>query len=562
MDNRIKLNALGSLGLVKDVSAWELDVLAWSKLENIRINESGLSRMVGDMKALGTDVTGWAQNPLWLFRATAPALDFWVGAGATGVFCRGTGPSFTETVLTRIAGAYAATDDSKWNGGMFQGFLVINNGIDEPQYWDLNTANKLLGLSNLNAGADKFVAATRAKVVVPFDKYLVFLGVTQGGVSYPHLVYWSHPANPGALPGSFDYTNPARDAGQNPLTDSRGIIVDGAILRNSLVIYKEDMSHLMTYQGGNNIFRFDKGLTTQGLLGTHCVTSFGKDSDKHLCVGTDDIYLFDGRNALSILEKKMKRWLFNQIDTTFYNRSFLVANPAFEEVWFCYPESGKTQPTMALVWSWKDNTFTTRALLPQDTVSRTAVASQGTPCIALGTINTTDTEPWSSGVATWAGDASVWNSRQYSPVISRLLMADRGSGKETYVLDAGTGFGQTALSTYLVYDCVAERIGLSVTGRDYRNNFVSDLETEKLVTRIWPKVDASAGAVFYVQVGAQDTPQSGVTWDTEKSFTVGTSEFADFYIAGKLISIRFRIPSDQAVTITGYEIELVAISEL
>jgi hypothetical protein len=74
------------------------------------------------------------------------------------------------------------------------------------------------------------------------------------------------------------------------------------------------------------------------------------------------LILHNGQGPQSIVQGRMRKWLFNNLDTTNYARAFVVANYQTNEVWVCFPESGMAACTLALVWNWQDDTFSTRQL--------------------------------------------------------------------------------------------------------------------------------------------------------------------------------------------------------
>jgi hypothetical protein len=413
----------------------------------------------------------------------------------------------------------------------------------------------MLDLNNLGAGADKWPANYIADWIAPFGKYLVAGNITKAGVNYPQLVKWSHPADPGSLPLKWDPTNPANDAGEYPLTDSAGSLVFGLGLGRQFMLYKEDCIVKMRWIGGNNIFDFnDKVSEVQGLLAANCACNFGKKLTSHFCIGQDDVFIHNGQTVESVIEGRLRRWLFNNIDVNNYARCFVVPNYANSEVWLCFPEQGAEQPTLALIWNWTDNSMGVRELLRTTTgsASRTTAALKGTPCIAVGTISDTSVEPWSDP-GTWDSDTTIWDSRVFSPVVSRTLMADRSAAKLVYRLDSSNQFDGTDFEMSL------QREGLAITGRDRQGNWRVDTESEKLVQGLWPRVTGELGTVIYFSVGVQDRSEDEISWSTEVSYTLGTDEHCDFYESGKIFSVKMRAPQGKTVVLLGYELDVTPI---
>src|SRR5260370_34006103 len=48
-----------------------------------------------------------------------------------------------DTDITRpVGGNYAAVDAKSWNGTIFQGTPILNNGVDKPQFWATYSAGQ------------------------------------------------------------------------------------------------------------------------------------------------------------------------------------------------------------------------------------------------------------------------------------------------------------------------------------------------------------------------------------------------------------------------------------
>jgi hypothetical protein len=380
----------------------------------------------------------------------------------------------------------------------------------------------------------------------------VALDITKGASRYPQLVKWSHPADPGSLPTSWDPINTAKDAGEYPLLDAAGDLMDQLVLRNQNIIYTTDDVWAMTFIGGGSVFRFDRLFSEQGALYTGCVAGFKKGGEFHAVLSGDDVYVHNGQSPKSIITPQMRRWFFQQIDPNYYQRSFVVANPVFSEVWVCVPQLGAEQPTLALVWNWESNTIGFRDLLQatSDTDTRTTAGTQGVPCINAGLLDDTSAEPWSGDSASWDSDTTVWDSRTSNPATQRLFMGDRSAGKRTFLLDSGATHDTASFAWQL------ERVGLAILGQDRQGNPKVDTEKIKLVTEVWLRVEASAGTQITVAVGTQMRPEEGVTWSADYTFTVGTDQFVPVYHSGRYISVRFTYTGTAAARLLAYELTI------
>lgn len=550
---RVSIDNLGQVGVVRDIYSHETPPEAWSSAQNCRMGAYGLERFLGHSKVLGTDSAGWAVAPYWLFYANRfDGTDYWIGAGANKVYVRESSSPYTETNITRQSAGvdvnYAATELRKWNGGPYGGLFVLNNCIDQPQFWV--PGSKLANLST--TGASPWNSAHRCEVFGAFGRYLVALNVLKGSTRYPQMVKWSHPADGGAMPNSWDETDPAVDAGEFSLQDANGDLLWMLPLRKQNFLYTNGDVWAQTYVGGGDIFSFDRMFSDQGILAAHCAAAYKNKTEMHAVLGQDDVYVHNGQSTDSILEPAMRRWFFNNIDPTHYARSFVVANPKFNEIWVCVPEVGSEQPTLALVWNWATGAIGFKDLLKISSGSdtRNSASTYGTPSIALGRVESILSETWESDSSSWETDSTVWDQQATNPASPRLLMVDRSAGKRIFVADS-TGQEDGANAVW-----AAERVGLSILRRDRNGAPKNDSSIVKIVTEIWPRFDLPTGAEVTFYIGSQKEQTDGVTWYGPYTYTVGGEPFIPVYASGRYISIKFFYNGAAVGRFLGYDLDI------
>lgn len=553
---RIPVEGLGKVGVIKDVYSADIPPEAWTSAQNCRMGPYGAEKFLGHTMTLGTDTSPLNVPSYWLFYAPVPGgPGYWLNCGANKVYARSSQSPYTATNITRQSAGvdvnYGATQDRKWNGGPFGGAFILNNGIDQPQAWTaIAPATKLVNLSTI--GSSPWDSTHTCAVMRPFGRYLVAVDVTKGTTRYPQMVKWSHPASPGAFPVSWNPADPAVDAGEYSLQDAAGPIVEQLGLRDKQMLYTLDQVWQMSWVGGVDIFGFQPVLREQGALGQNCVARFKKDgAELHAVLSGNDIYIHNGQSATSIITPEMRRYIFNLFDANFYYRSFVITNPTFSEVWFCFPEAGFEQPSMALVWNWDTGAKTFRDLLKaSSTDSRSSSSTYGTTCIALGFIDDVGSEPWDSDTQAWDADSTLWNAHVSSPMASRLLMADRSAGQRAFLLDNSNTFDTTSFTWQV------ERINLSIIGRDRQGNPVNDTEIEKLLLEIWPKFDSPNGTQLTVYVGCSEHTESDPTWYGPYTYTVGSDSYIPVYHSARNLSLRFSATNGVGCRLLGYALEV------
>lgn len=518
----VPIHNIGAAGIITDIPAYELPPEAWTAGENVRFHNGRVSKILGHQAVFGTPTVA----PLWITPMYTPNQAYWVYGGLQKVYVTNMLNHYNITrQTTGVDVNYSAMLDTKWNGGSLNGIGIFNNGIDDPQMWNPpETSQKLVVLSN-------WPANTKAAVIRPaFQYFLIALNITEAGTNYPQVLRWSHPAAPGAVPSSWDYTDATKDAGRTPLADTPGNLLDFAMLGRIGFIYKEDSVYTMQFVGGRNIFKIDPLYTDVGLFARDCVKAF---RGKHFVVTTDDIIIHSGGAYTSLLTERQRIALFERIDTTYRSRSFVMPNYSKNEMWFCYPEAGQILPTRALVWNWDRNTLGDRQLGGQISFATFGVV----------TSNVTD-NTWNSDFGTWDSDSSIWDQRSYDPGITSVVAA-RYDSPAFLQLERGSSFNGAAITAYV------ERQGLALVGQDRQGNPKVDRDVLKFVKRVVPNIQ---GGPVEIMLGSHTTPDGAITWQGPKLFNPATDREVTFDVVGPYIAIRF-----QSTGITPWELVSYAL---
>lgn len=522
----VEIDDLTSKGVIQDEPAYQLPPEAWSTGLNMRSFANGMERIGGKTGTLGTNPRSGGGAPVFVQYVSGPSQAWWLWATLTGIFVY---DGATDTDITRLSGPYNATDAKDWTGTILGGVPILTTREDKPQFWNsYSSATKMADLTN-------WPANTTARVVRAFNPYLIALNITVSGANTPHRVKWSSSADPGSLPSTWDPADATHDAGQTDLADvNSGIILDGAELQGQFYIYKENAVWRQTFIGGQFIFDFKSFLETAGLLATRCVATTG-DGLRHVFASQDDILVHNGYVTESILNKRMKRYLFNRIDAAHFDTSFMFCNPLFEEMWFCYPTQGSSEPNAAIIWNYRYNTLTEADGNLVDFVAT-----------SIGTVSTSTGTIWSAASSTWAVDPNPW-----AFAARRKVVTTQQTSKKLLSLDTGTTNDGVAFSGTL------QRSGLGIIGRKRTGEWLEDFQTRKLIQRVWPKL---ASGTCLVRVGYQDSPQGAVTWTPYQTFTPATKVFVDGCLgSGRSVALEFSAPND--FHIDGYKLDLATLGK-
>jgi len=489
-----KIRNVGQIGINKDLSQHEMPDNAWTDAQNIRFLDGYAHQYLGYSEIYATP----SEAPQYLLPVIVGGVKSWVYPTAAKTFVASV--SAGSVVHTDITHATPRTGVvNAWTGTLLSGVPILNAGdsTSKPMAWDLNLANDFVDLTN-------WPANTYCKSIRAFKNFLFAMNVTKTTTNYAYMVKWSHPADPGALPPSWDETDATRMAGEVDIAEGGDVVVDGLQLRDSFIVYKENSTWRFDFVGGNSVFRLSKVIGTDGIMNRNCAIEF---NGFHLVLTGSDVMLHDGQSAQSVLDKMTRRWLFQNMDDTYKHLCFVAKHPFFNEIIIAYPAIGSTVCDKGMVYNYVDKTVSFRDLPNVNHIS-------------YGAVDTTQTSSWDSDGDPWVADLSAWNGPGFTPAISSCVAAS--SAIKLYALDTATYYAGVAPTCYL------ERRGLSF----------GSPESIKFVRGIRPRVMGDTGATIIFNIGSQDDPWEDPTWSDDMTHTIGTTIANDCLISGRYIAIR------------------------
>ncbi len=403
----------------------------------------------------------------------------------------------------------SVTDPFEISSTILNGLPVFTNGLDDPHYWDLNTANDFAPLTN-------WPTNYLCKSIFANKFHLVALDIYDGSNQIEEMVMWSDAAAAGAIPGAWTAAA-GNQAGSALLADTPGPCMMGLPLRGQAIIYKRSSMYAMEYVGGNNIYEFSSPLFADtGVLTRHgaCVWR-----DQHLVVTGGDVILTDGVQRRSIARGRVRDALFRNLNTDEYQNLFVVPHREKNEVWICFPETGESNCTRALIWDATHDSYGERDL-PDVT------------CGAVGLVN--DTSPsnlWTDQSYTWAASTRKWGDTNFSEANEDLVL----------------GYGTT-----LEQQDTTDAVSIDASIGKYDMDFGSP-ERVKMVQRVNLHLDAGYGTL-YVRVGGRMMVQDPINWQNEYTVTE-PDDSVPCMVVGKFISVEVRSDEDDTWQLTGFDVE-------
>ena len=488
-------------GIVKDVLSYDLADNAWTDGENVRFFAGGVEKIRGDTDALSTTPV---VIPYYAQSFVVGAQTVWSWFGFDSIFVtNGT----TVSDLSKLGG-YSTDTGHGWTGGVLKGVSMATNGVDPPQKWlpdpslQLNYADLLYDFSASTTWAD---ASVSAQLLRTHGDYAIAMDTTENGVRNRRRVWWSNAAEALTEPSTWDYSKPAFDAGFVDLDDTFSPIVDGVPLRDSFLIYKEDSVYRMYFVPNNDVFNFKRLFSSFGALSRHCAQPF---FGKHLVATNEDIIVHDGTQTQSILHGRLLKWYSATLDPTYANQSFVAVNLPKKEVWICIPEAGVINPSLAIIWSWEDNSITFRDL--HNAVYGTSGKIGGVTGTSFDSVS-----------GTFDDDAGPFDQSVSKQTSNRLCLFTLNS--DMLAVDSGERFQDTGKMTAYV-----EKAGMPLEDRD----------RFKFVKAIYPRIEGSIGSKIQVWVGAQNTVGEKIRYK-KYTFSIGDNKVG-CRVTGRYIAVRFQ----------------------
>jgi len=529
----VQIDNLGRGGINRDLEPYTLPPHLWSDGRNVRFLNQRAQKVLGSQEFFDSWNLGAGFNvPLWLLPWNNGGTLEWLAPSSGKIVKMINGSTLDVTRTT--GGDYSATNTSIWSGGVIGGVPILTNDshTDIPQSWN-NSTGKMQDLPNWTVGA-------KAKIIRIFKQYVVALDILQpGGSREPHTVKWSNPALPGTVPTKWDNAND-NDSNEQPLSEGGGFIIDAQPLRDALVVYKEQSTYLMQLTSGPFVFNFRRIFDNEGLLAPRCAKTF---DNKHFVVSQGDVRVHDGQTSVSVIDKVLRNWMFNNIQESTLRQTFVTPNYANNEMWICFITNSVagTFADIALIWNWKENTWGIRDLpdvphIAYGLIDKTGVTSKiiddQTQIIDTDT-SVIDGSPFSSGQLRLAG---VGNATANDKLIEfDITTQEQGANLVSFL----------------------ERTGIIVIGKDQFGEPKLDQTSLKLLSRLWLKLEATGAVDVYI--GSQSTIEGAITWSGPFPYTVGVTPHIDTRVQGVALAIKIESTGNIEWSCTGvsFNVEII-----
>tara|TARA_R110000744_G_C19359180_1_gene561256 strand:+ start:729 stop:2903 length:2175 start_codon:yes stop_codon:yes gene_type:complete len=188
-------------------------------------------------------------------------------------------------------------------------------------------------------------------IVSPNDRHLIALGsneysatATVSGTFNPMLVRWSDQDDRTNWVPSVSSTS-----GEVVLTDGTKII-GGVRAKGAINIWTDNSLWLMEFVGPPFTFRFNQAGTNCGMIGPHAGVDYNGVT---YWMGYDNFYRYTGQ--VEIIPCTVRRYIFNDINSSYYDKVYAGINSEFREIIWLYPSGSGTECDKYVIFNPEEN---------------------------------------------------------------------------------------------------------------------------------------------------------------------------------------------------------------
>jgi hypothetical protein len=450
-----QIKELGAGGLNTDLPAMLVSMNTFTDVLNVRFDDNAVQTITGE--ALSRVVSIIPDFGIHWRRPDQGYNIFIKNGYAVRVDAAGN----SSAMLSSNDSVY---NNSNWQSAAFNGgfAIVINNGASTPHYCLYGSTTAGTTFQPLPGWNYLTGLAVTAKVIRSLNYSLVAANLTlnQDGVitNAPGTIRISTQAPTGNIPQVWQPGLTTDTADEFELS-STSPVLDLLELRGSMFVYSQDSINMLTIGAATKVTPYSK---SYGILNTDCVCEF---DGNHFVVDRNDIYTHNGSGSIqSLADFRIKKYFFSSLNKSALDKVYVVKNPFNKEIWLCYPKGSSTLCTEALIYQYKNNTWSKRALVG-NTYGFTGPANvnntfQYAKDVVYMTTNTTQTLVTDDNYLMWNG----------------VALDAYTSYVEKKKLNTGDVTGSTLVSTiYPIFDKVPAiaSITIRVVGQ---NNYVDDVD--------------------------------------------------------------------------------------
>lgn len=318
-----------------------------------------------------------------------------------------------------------------YSGGVDDSFsldVIYDDNGSELLYVSTNRTDAVKKWNGANDWDDLGGSPQKCTFLKNFQHFLMLFDCTIGGNRFPQTIYWSDRGLPETWTGGA--------SGSVNLARSSDFIIGAEILRNQLAIYKEDSIAMCYYNGsGSNPFTFEeKKIEGTGCKARDTIRSIG---DRHLFLGQDNVYLFDGFSTIPV-SNKIRHKLIDSIDPSKFKKCHAHLMEEFGLYLLCVPKVGSTYPDAIWCYNYPKEAWTYWECA-DEFISSGYYLSSGALTIAqlTGMIKTLNFKLGSRSIGGTFPTSLFGDENGYIYEFKEVEMSDNGTAIETEIISKG-----------------------------------------------------------------------------------------------------------------------------
>ena len=266
----------------------------------------------------------------------------------------------TWTDVSRAA-AYTTVSTGKWRFAQNNNVSLAANGADTIQ-------------ASVSSGAFSCIAGAPIAAIVENVGQFVFALNTSANTNG-----WQTSAL-----GDYSSwtTSIATQAVSGVLSPSPGPITAGRAFGSAIVVYKKTSMYLGVNVGPPNIWQFEQIPGNAGAMSQEAVVNIGTvEYPKHIFMGEDDFYLYDGAKPIPIGSSRVKQTVFGSIMQSRYYACSALHDRKNNVVYFYFPVADSVFPDHCVVYNYRTDRW---GVDDRQIQAATDFASSGVTYDALG----------------------------------------------------------------------------------------------------------------------------------------------------------------------------------
>jgi len=580
----LPIRNLGNVGVVTDVSPYNLPINGFTRADNVMFEDGKVKRAPVFKRVF--QATGEYSTATMVSQETSSGIDEFFVCDRRYVIGKYTYPTFTDmtnatyldntledtpetipvTATTLADVIYFAKEDRR----------PIYKVPSEAFFRELHPKDSGTSATGVTSTWGTLTEVWKCKSLRSYGDFLIALSMTEGSDTYPSRVRWCDPTTANTPALKWDETDTTSLAGFNDLVQIDGPIIDGLSLGNQFIIYSKDQVWLMDFVGGQFVFNFRRLFVDSGVINQNSVVEV---EGKHFVFGQDDIYTHNGSQKQSIVDNKVRDFIFNNLDTNKNHVIFVHHDVRFKKIFFCYKSVDSNAKfdkadhcNKALVFNYMDGTC---SFMDLPNLTAGGVGNLGAE-ITYNEAGSPTYESLGGGYV----DQSGSKARQ-TLFTNDVLRIESPSSATNYPASEADSYYSFRYSNLLTIDdlqrsmvvatyddiynadAVLERTGIDLdeTGGGY------GLNTYRTIKNIFPQMVSSKDGVassgtMNISVGAADLPNNTPNYSTVTTFLPSSEYKVDSRASGRYLSYKITTPTPKTYfEFSGFDTDFMNIAK-